>query len=607
MSIVGVVGALLAVGLLIVVHELGHFLAAKWLGVRVERFAVGFGPALVRWQWGQTEYVLGAVPLGGYVKMAGEESQSARRGAPDEFFGQSPGRRALIIVAGVVMNALVALASFVIAFQIGVKFPKAEVGRVVPGGPAEEAGLKSGDEITGVGGWRNVDFYDLSQLIALSDPATGVELTIRRDGREQRLRLRPRYSPALGVPVPGFDPAMSLTIKALIKDFPAEQAGLRPGDRVVAVGGEPMHSWNHLYQTVQQSGGSELAITVRREEETLTFRVSPRSTYTYRLGAWPEESDPVVQMVSTLSPAERAGLAVGDRIVAVEGHRIQSWSQLRRMLEEAEPGPLQLTVERADRLRSVTVVVPAETWQWYGRIGLLGAPAVVGGVEPGGPAEAAGLRPGMQVTHFVLSDGSLRQVSYWEELEAQANGLYGLPLVLRGLADGETTEVTLTPVRGESAGRVLIGIEPEPKMVVRKAGFLGASKLGLKKSVLTALSVYQFLRRLLFTRSISSGQLAGPLTIGYITYKAAARADLSRLLYFLGVVGINLALVNLFPIPILDGGHLMVIGVEKLKGSPVSPRALAVAQYVGLALILGLFLFVTYNDITRNLKFLLGG
>lgn len=607
MSLLGVVGALLAVGLLIVVHELGHFLAAKRLGVRVERFAVGFGPALVRWRRGGTEYVLNAVPLGGYVKMAGEEPQEAGVGAPDEFFSQSPGRRALIIVAGVLMNALVALVCFVVAFQIGVKFPKAEVGRVVPGGPAEEAGLKPGDEIVGVGAWRDIDFHDLSQLIALSDPATGVDLTIRRAGREQRVRLRPRYSPALGSPVAGFDPAMSLTIKALLKGFPAERAGLRPGDRVVAVDGQTMRSWNHLYQTVQQSAGRELAVTVRRGDETLTFRVAPRPTCTYRLGARPRDGEPVLRAVVSLSPAERAGLVPGDRVVAVGGRRVSTWLELVGALREAPAGPLELTVERAGGRRSVTVKVPAETRQWHNRIGVLGLPPVVGEVEPGGPAEAAGLRPGMRVTPFVLSDGSLHPVSYWEELEVEADHLHGLPLRLRCEADGEVTEVTLRPTPGEPTGRYLIGIEPEPKMVVRKAGLLGAVRLGVKKSILTALSVYQFLRRLLFTRSISSGQLAGPLTIGYITYKAAAHADLSRLLYFLGVVGINLSLVNLLPIPILDGGHLMFIGLEKLKGSPVSPRALALAQYVGLALLIGLFLFVTYNDITRNLKFLLGG
>jgi regulator of sigma E protease len=141
---------------------------------------------------------------------------------------------------------------------------------------------------------------------------------------------------------------------------------------------------------------------------------------------------------------------------------------------------------------------------------------------------------------------------------------------------------------------------------VRKAGFFGACRLGWSKSLLTAVTVYQSLRRILFTHTVSSSQLGGPLFIGYVTYKTAT-AGLSRLLYFLGIIGINLSLVNLLPIPILDGGHLLVIAVEKIKGSPVSPRALALAQYVGLALLVSLFLFLTYNDITVHLKLLLGG
>jgi len=299
--VVGILGALLAVGLLIVVHEIGHFLAAKRLGVRVERFSVGFGPVLVRWRRGETEYVLSAVPVGGYVKMAGDEPGEG--GAPDEFFSQTPGRRALIIVAGVVMNALLALVCFIIAFQIGVKFPKAEVGRVTVGGPADEAGLEPGDEIVGVGGWRDVDFHDVYQLIALSDPKRGIGLVIRRDGRERTVRLFARYSPAVGNPVAGFDPAMSLTIKALVAGFPAEGAGLQSGDRVVAIDGVPMQSWSHLYRTVQESGGRELAVTVERRGNKLTLRLTPQPTFVYRFGASPQDGESVIDEVLPLSPA----------------------------------------------------------------------------------------------------------------------------------------------------------------------------------------------------------------------------------------------------------------------------------------------------------------
>ena len=607
MSIVGVIGAVVAVGMLIVVHELGHFLACRWVGVRVERFSLGFGPPLLRWKPGATEYVLSAIPLGGYVKMAGDEPGDPRTRAPDEFFSQPPGRRAFIIVAGVVVNAILALVCFIMAFQIGVEFPKAEVGRVIVGGPADEAGLQAGDEIVGVGGWRDVDFYDVYLLIALSDPKTGANLVVRRDGREHTVRLFPRYSPALGRPAAGFDAALSLTIMALVKGFPAESVGLQPADRVVAVDGVPMRSWSHLYGTLQESGGREVAVTVVRQGKELTFQVTPRPTFTYGLGASPEDGRPVIDRVGALTPAERGGLRQGDRIAALAGRGVEFWSELVGALAEAESGPLELTVERHGELHTVTVEVPAERKGWYNRIGVLGRPPVIGEVRPGGPADVAGLRPGMRVTQFGFSSDKLHPITYWEEMELEAAALLGPTLVLRAVADGADVEVTLTPEPGEPTGRYLIGIEPEAKKIVRKAGFFGACRLGVKKSLLTALSIYQFLRRMLFTRTISSNQLAGPLTIGVITYKAAAQADMGLLLYFLGMVGINLALVNLLPIPILDGGHLAVIGVEKLKGSPVSPRALALAQYIGLTLIISLFLLVTYNDITRHLKLLLGG
>ena len=608
-----ILATVFVLGLLVFIHELGHFLVAKRVGVRVERFSVGFGPALVRWQRGGTEYVLRAIVLGGYIKMAGDEPTEGVTGAPDEFFSQTPGRRALIIVAGVVMNALLGFLCFIVAFQIGVKFPKAEVGAVVPGGPAEEAGLEPGDEILAVGGWHDVDMQDVLQLVALADPKVGLPFVVDRDGAERTVRLFPRYSPGVGTPTAGFDPAMSLTIKALVAGFPGESAGLSVGDRLVSVDDEPLRSWNHLFDTVQASGGRELRLTVERQGAMLTFPVTPQATYTYRLGASPADSEATLGAVMVLSPAERAGLAEGDRVLEVGGRPAGKWSELVQALAAAESGPVAVVVERKGVRRTLTVSVPAERARWYNRIGVLGRPPVVGEVDPGGPAAQADLLAGMRVVRSGSSAEDLQPVTFWEELEAEATALNGEPLFL-GCAPpagaGATPEgealLTLTPERGEPTGRYLIGIQPEQKFLVRKASFFGACRLGWSKSLLTAVSVYQSFRRILFTHTVSSSQLAGPLTIGYITHKTAS-TGLSRLLYLLGIIGINLSLVNLLPIPILDGGHLLVIAVEKVKGSPVSPRALALAQYVGLAFLVSLFLFLTYNDITLHLKLLLGG
>jgi len=606
-TMTGIVGAVLAVGLLIVVHELGHFLACRLVGVRVERFSIGFGPVLLRWQPGATEYALSAIPLGGYVKMAGEDPGEEGTGAPDEFFSHPPGHRAVIIVAGVVMNAVLAVVCFIIAFQIGVKFPKPEVGYVTPGGPAARAGLEPGDEIVGVGGWRNIDYPDVQQLIAFADPQTGINLTARRDGVERTVRLYPEASRSLGMPVAGFEPAMSLRVQELVRGFPAQEAGMEPGDRIVALNGTPVTSWPELQQRVQESGGRELSVTVERKGERLTFPVSPEATHDYLLGARAWQEPPVVQQVADLGPGERAGLQVGDLIEAVDGREVKSWADFDAQLASAGPGEAQLTIRRGEETRELMVELAGGRAMWAHHIGVLGETLVVGTVEPGGPAERAGLTPGTEIVAAGADAEELMPLRFWEQLEAVVDSSHGQPLVLRVIKEGEPAVVTVTPERGKATGRYLIGIQAAPKEWMRKAGFLDAVGLGCKKSVLTALQIYLFLRRMLFTHTISSNQLAGPITIGYITYKAAATASWSRLLYLLGVVGINLSIINLFPIPILDGGHLVVIGVEKLKGSPISRRALALAQYVGLALLISLFLWVTYNDITRHMKTLLGG
>jgi regulator of sigma E protease len=376
---------------------------------------------------------------------------------------------------------------------------------------------------------------------------------------------------------------------------------------VVSADGETLRSWNHLFGAVQASGGRELRLTVERQGGTLSIGVTPQATYTYRLGASPVDSPATVGALMVLSPAEHAGLIVGDRVLEVGAQPVSGWSELAQTLAGTEAGPVTMVVERKGSRQTVTVVVPEDRSRWYNRIGVLGRLPVVAAVEAGGPAEKAGLLPGMRVTHSGLTSESLQPVTFWEELEAEATALNGQPLVLRCAGEGSEVLLTVTPAPGEPTGRYLIGIQPEGKFLVRKAGFFGACRLGWSKSLLTAVSVYQSFRRILFTHTVSSSQLAGPLTIGYIAYKTASHAQVSRLLYFLGIIGINLSLVNLLPIPILDGGHLLIIAVEKIKGSPVSPRALALAQYVGLAFLVSLFLFLTYNDITLHLKLLLGG
>src|SRR5690606_35153594 len=190
MTLVYVLFAIIGIGIIIFIHELGHFLAAKKVGIRVERFALGFDPPFrgrhlrfFSFRRGETEYVLGMIPFGGYVKMAGEmlsDTSGDRRPADDEFLAKSIGARAFVLVAGAAMNIASAFIFFALAFAIGVPFMAPVVGKIVPGEPAWQAGLRAGDEIISINGERATRFEDLVLKIALSSRGEKINVGVRR-------------------------------------------------------------------------------------------------------------------------------------------------------------------------------------------------------------------------------------------------------------------------------------------------------------------------------------------------------------------------------------------------------------------------------------------
>ena len=243
----GIIEAAIGFGILIFVHELGHFLACKWIGVRVDVFSLGFGPSLKK-KWGETEYRLGICPIGGYVKMAGEEPTPDKPPQPGEFYSKSVGRRSIVFVAGVVMNLIFGFVAFMLAYQIGVPVQPAIVGGVQPGSPAWNVGLKRGDIIEAIRGVSPpIDFEDLSATITLASP--------RRRSRPERRPRRPAGStwsfipnttrPAACPPPASCRWTRSCSTKSRRRGSGKDQenadpdrlfqAGLKPGDTITAV------------------------------------------------------------------------------------------------------------------------------------------------------------------------------------------------------------------------------------------------------------------------------------------------------------------------------------------------------------------------------------
>ena len=286
-----IVSFVVVIGILILIHELGHFFVARWCGVGVERFSIGFGPVLLRWRGKETESCLSAIPMGGYVKMMGEESP-LEGGAtlpfdPRKAFALKPlWARFLIVFAGPGMNfVLAALIFTVVLGTMGRPVWPAVVGKVTEGSPAAAAGLRTGDVISAVGGRPVVYWEDVERAVADSD-GRALTARVRRGDAEQTLTLMPRRK-AVADPIfkdprevwdIGAGPQLIPQISSVAPDSPAARAGLTPGDVVVAVAGQPVYTPEDLVEAIRTRPGQPFQLTVDRDGKRLTLSVTPEAT-----------------------------------------------------------------------------------------------------------------------------------------------------------------------------------------------------------------------------------------------------------------------------------------------------------------------------------------
>ena len=444
---------LVALGLLITFHEFGHFWVARKLGVRVLRFSVGFGKAI----WSRrgadnTEYVIAAIPLGGYVKMLDEREGEVSQDELDQAFNRKPvWTRIAIVAAGPVFNLIFAVLAFWLMFLVGIPESRPVIGAV--SGIAAEAGIEPGDTIVAV-----------DRLDTRAWSHTVLELVVHALDREPTM-----------VTVENADGVRSehvLDLAALGPDFSEEKT-------LQAIGIEP----------------------------------------------WRLIIPPVIGEVSDSSPASGAGLYAGDRIVSIGGEEVSSWSWIGQLVQThgAEGEPLAVTVDRDGVLLELEV------------------------------------RPRREKSGF-FSSRLLLGVTNMEISSEQRAMLERAAIILR-----------LGPV--DSLGAA-----------VKETWRLTGSTLGLLGRMVTG--------------KASVKNLSGPISIAQFA-NASASAGLSHFLFFLGAISLSLAILNLLPIPVLDGGHLFYYLIELAKGSPVSEQVQVAGQYFGLIALAGLMSLAFINDILR--------
>ncbi len=286
-SLVAVVAVL---GFMILIHEFGHYAVAKWLGVRVEQFAIGFGKRLIGFRKGETDYRINAIPLGGYVKMSGENPMDQRTDDPREFMNHSRWHRFLIAIAGPTMNILLAIVLLTTVYMVHYEYPAVDdqppvIGWVLKDTAAAKAGFEVGDRITRVDGIQNPTWEQVG-LKEMMSPGQPLDVQIDRGGQVLDKTITPEASGVDQIGFAGWAPKeQTVTITDLVEGMPADKAGLKEGDKILTMDGKPMPALAAMIESLKVSKDRPITLTVLRDGQEKTFTVQPvLYDKSYRIG-----------------------------------------------------------------------------------------------------------------------------------------------------------------------------------------------------------------------------------------------------------------------------------------------------------------------------------
>lgn len=661
-------------GAVIFVHELGHFLVAKACGVNCEKFFIGFdiGGIKLSRKWGETEYGIGILPLGGYVKMLGQDDNPAKiaeemersrvrreegtadgEEAGDEFqlnprsyLAKSVPQRMAIISAGVVMNVIFAFLFAMVAYGMGVKYLPCVISEVVPGSPAWRADLQTGDEIVRISDIDKPRFRDLQSDVSLGDPTRGVPIQVKRSGVDHTLSFTIHPDRSAGLPTIGVVSPRSLTLFAETPTVPGSAAAkteppLAGGDQIVALEGQPITTYRELVCMLAAHPERQLKLTVRRQEKSaegsdksaprdITVQIAPNPMK--RLGLVMEYGP--IKAVQADSPAAQAGVKPGDTIRAIDGQDpgdpLTLAERLRRRASAGDS--VRLTLDRpgtGDATAPTELDVPLRSRSTFEPANRLGAPLAIPSlgiafevisrvqkVVPGSPAARQGIVPGDSIVkaQFVPTpDDTSPQAKFLADsppvpLDGQQPNWPALMELLQAIppeavirltvqsSEAALRDVELTPSASAEWFNPDRGLMTSPREEIRKAGSLAeAFVLGARETKDALLMVYRFLQRLVESE-ISPRMMGGPVTIAKVAGHSAS-AGLATLLIFLTMLSANLAVINFLPIPLLDGGHMVLLIVEGILRRPLSERIVVALHTLGFVFIIGLMLFVLALDV----------
>jgi regulator of sigma E protease len=712
---------LLGFSLVIFVHELGHFAVAKWAGVKVEQFAIGFGKEIWGFTRGETRYSFNVLPLGGYVKMLGQEDFAVDKSGewevkadPRSFLSKPVGPRMAIVSAGVIMNILLAALLFMIVFMVGKETLDSVVGRVQEGAPADLAGLRAGDRILTIDGQEIDDFSDLSMAIMLAESGEPLEFTIERNEKIQTLAVTPKMNAQRNVQQVGISsPTTNRVLATFGQSGIDDQHQIQPDDVIKQIGPYTRVGYDTLKWAIFDNRDKPVKIVVERPKPDQDGKVEQITCYRRGellflnnpdglnlqvgdfLGFVPRRK---VGAVEPDSRAELAGFKIGDVILAWEGiaHptfeectdsilknverdirvRVRRDSQeldlivrpkekkrhifsagkphvgisflaqenervmVANTVAESNGTPTAASQLKLPRGTEILRIDEDEVHGWPEMVDLCRAKAgqTVSITYRYGdqPAQTASMSiPAAMSTSLVDADGnphemplSARVISVAGQTHVTIRNDDGKELkqpithwqhVARALRQhvGDQIEIVYHDHRTDrdvTATMTVTADNTEPWMrklhydpgpvifapdykILRKSNPLAAMQLGVKKTYYFVIQAYTTMRAMI-SGSVGIENVAGP--VGILKIGAhAAEGGIITLMWFLGLLSANLAVINFLPIPIVDGGLMVFLIIEKIKGSPVSLKIQVATQVIGLALIVSVFVLVTVMDISK--------
>lgn len=568
-----IIAGLILLAVLIVVHEFGHFIVAKLMGVRVLTFSVGFGPRLFGWKHGDTDYRVSAIPLGGYVSMYGDQltEEIPESEKKFSFLHQPVWRKSLIAFAGPLFNFILPVFLFFFVFLGTEKVPEPVVGTVLAGQSAAQGGMQSGDRIKSIDSQPVESFQEVVTLISAS-PEKSLNIVVqRRNGEEALLAVTPAKEPdpnplANGGYV-GRIGVLPMTLDAYVavsKDSPAYLSGLRTFDRVTEINGVKIASADELMHQMAQSKDAPWMFSITRKNSTL-------------------------EDISQVITVNNSGRAARIRKIAFDRYAVNN--------DELESKLLKDYIAKTEHLLGSLAASAINSR------GISIADGVIESVHEGSPAATLKLKKGDRIV-------SVNGAAVEDTLSIQKT------------LSQNPDEIKVVGVQSENVNSVLVfrmqvvkaekhGEGPRPKELgqvfflpytdgptfERHVGPGAALVRAFNKTIELIVMTLQSLW-LLVSFQVSSSQVGGPIAIFGVAGQAA-EAGAAVYVFVMALISVNLGLLNLLPIPVLDGGHLLMFGIEALQRKPLSVKTRIFATKIGMSLMLALMGLAIFNDLVR--------